>query len=91
MFPLDWTRCTGSCQSSYTYTSGAKWEVSFLDSFLSYGPGGYQTLLMSSQSEARSTIEALESSQWINEQTRGLLVEITVFNANTQLFTQVFM
>lgn len=51
-----------------------------------YGGGGYATNLGYDQVTAYTVVSDLHSNGWIDVQSRAVLVEFTVYNANTNLF-----
>ena len=52
-----------------------------------YGGGGYTADLVHDQKFSRETLNYLKKDNWIDSQTRALFVEITMYNAQVNLFT----
>ncbi|XP_038069881.1 polycystic kidney disease protein 1-like 2 [Patiria miniata] len=55
----------------------------------SYGGGGYVVILGLNQTVARQVLMDLMADHWLDEHTKALAVEWTVYNANTNLFVVV--
>lgn len=51
-----------------------------------YSGGGYVVELSQSQENSTVLIQHLMDSNWIDERTRGVMIELTVYNANVNLF-----
>jgi len=51
-----------------------------------YNGGGYVAQLSNSPVTAKSVIEQLQDSMWVDRYTRAVFLEVTVYNANTNLF-----
>jgi len=56
-----------------------------------YPSGGYVTDLSENLDDARRLSDDLESSRWIDEYTRIVLVEFNLYNPNSKLFNQVIL
>ncbi|XP_072051916.1 polycystin-1-like protein 2 [Amphiura filiformis] len=54
-----------------------------------YGGGGYMANLGATSEEALQILNQLRESRWLDDLTRALFVEWTVYNANTNLFCVV--
>ncbi|XP_033639226.1 uncharacterized protein LOC117299811 [Asterias rubens] len=57
--------------------------------FGSYEGDGYNVDLNNSRQEAASQLRFLENHSWIDDQTRAIFVEFTLYNAPTNLYTSV--
>ena len=55
----------------------------------SYDGGGYVAVLSRDQTESNDTIQDLFNNLWIDRATRAVFVDLTVYNANINLFCQV--
>ena len=54
-----------------------------------YSGGGYILQLPRNPYAARELIQSVKKTKWIDEQTRAVFLEFTLFNPNVQLFTVV--
>ncbi|XP_022082101.1 polycystic kidney disease protein 1-like 1 [Acanthaster planci] len=57
--------------------------------FGSYEGDGFVISLNNSREEAQSQLAFLQNNSWIDEQTRAVIVEFTLYNAPTNLYTSV--
>ncbi|XP_077987011.1 polycystin family receptor for egg jelly-like [Glandiceps talaboti] len=56
-----------------------------------YGGGGYEAVLGTSLEEAQNMTKYLFENRWIDQYTRAVLVEFTLYNAQVNLFTSAMM
>jgi polycystin 1L2 len=79
-----------SIQRAFQY-----WTSDELDSYLylgnhaNYRGGGYVYEFRGSSVDLRSNLSMLRHLEWINNRTRAILVDLTLYNPNAQLFTSV--
>ena len=59
---------------------------SFLGGIAAYGGGGFTANMGRSPLESLEIINDLEKKQWLDEQTRALFLEATIYNAQVNLF-----
>ena len=86
-----WIPCNSSCSEApgFTFYHADQWSSPWLGSLTSYYEAGYQLLLSQERRAAVREVDRLRSGGWLDALTRGLLLEVSVFNPNTRLFTQV--
>ena len=53
--------------------------------------GGYVANLGNHKKDAEEFVKNLKAVQWIDERTRALFAEFNIYNANTELLTQVIL
>jgi len=64
-----------------------------LDSYIyvgehgTYGSGGYVYEFRGRLSELKSNLSKLHELNWIDEQTRAVIIQLTLYNPNVQMFT----
>jgi hypothetical protein len=81
---------SSSIMKAFKYQSGKE-----LDSYIYYGDhesysgGGYVYEFRGSLSDLQSNISQLYQLGWIDEKTRGIFIQINLYNPNVQLFTSV--
>ena len=51
-----------------------------------YGGGGYVFRIKGSSKEIRENLKELQQQRWVNNHTRAIFLEFSVYNANTNLF-----
>jgi hypothetical protein len=56
---------------------------------LVYPAGGYTLNLAVKREISKSFSKEIEQEHWIDHQTRGLFLELTLYNVNNNLFSQV--
>ena len=73
--------CYGQLNSANEYTGvlGKRWNYSLPH-------GGYSHLLPRTQDEAVELLNSLRSGNWLNRGTRYIALQLTVYNANVNLF-----
>jgi len=54
-----------------------------------YGSGGYVYEFRGRLSDLRNHLSQLRQLQWINGQTRAVIIQFSLYNPNVQLFTSV--
>jgi len=55
----------------------------------SYSGNGYVYQFRGSLSEMKNDLNQLYQFEWINEKTRAIIIQLTLYNSNTKLFTSV--
>lgn len=96
-FHPGWTNETtekfhSSIINSFTYRSSKE-----LDSYIyisddrTYNSGGYVYEYRGRLSELRSNLSELHRLEWIDRKTRAVIIQLTLYNANVQLFTSVII
>ncbi|XP_039274067.2 uncharacterized protein LOC120348022 [Styela clava] len=56
-----------------------------------YSGGGYAAILGNTPKQSRNILQDLKSHDWIDHYTRGIFVELTVYNANINLFGSLLL
>ncbi|XP_041361597.1 polycystic kidney disease protein 1-like 2 [Gigantopelta aegis] len=78
--------------TKWTYQSGSSLDTLPIMGRLDIYPGGgYILQLPRHPYKARELIEKVKKTKWIDERTRVVFVEFTLFNPNVQLFTVVVL
>ena len=91
------TKCVAPYSSSdemtFPYGPGSNWTYSenlnampFWGKQKTYPGEGYTAILNNSAANATSTLLYLEENNWIDDQTRFVMVEFNVYNTNVNLF-----
>ncbi|XP_016849671.2 polycystin family receptor for egg jelly [Anolis carolinensis] len=78
--------------SGFTYQSVTeRWKYSSYGELNTYGAGGYTFNFYSEENLRNSTkrIDFLEESSWLDENTWALIVEMTTFNSDVDLFCSI--
>ncbi len=61
----------------------------YIGEFERYSGGGYVYQFRGSLSDLQSNISELHQLGWIDEKTRAIFIELTLYNPNVQLFTSI--
>ncbi|CAH1794853.1 unnamed protein product [Owenia fusiformis] len=78
--------------SPWIYRSSMELEgIPFPGIWTVYGGGGYVLDIVGSLGRVLSTVNDASKTQWIDEYTRMLSVEFTIYNANVNLFSVITM
>ena len=87
---LGWVKSTDpNCTKApeYEYESAEKSETSDISANVrSYGGGGYILRIRGYITDMQKNIELLKKENWIDNRTRALIVEFSVYNAQVALF-----
>nr|XP_027212361.1 polycystic kidney disease 2-like 2 protein [Penaeus vannamei] len=74
-------------QEEYKYRGALELDgVPFWGSLDVYGAGGYVVKLKGSKESLKAKIEQLETDGWMDERTRAVFVEFSLYNAQVNLF-----
>jgi hypothetical protein len=77
-------------QQAFQYkTSNQLGTYSYAGDHGTYGGGGYVYELRGSLSDIRSNISALHQLEWIDSRTRAIIIQLSLYNPNVELFTSV--
>lgn len=75
-------------QASFKYRSALNLNgFLYTGAYASYSGGGYVYEMRGSRAEIIGNITQLQTSNWIDRQTRAIFVEFTVYNPNINLFS----
>lgn len=80
-FPID---------RAFAYRRGAEMDqYMYVGEHATYSSGGYAYEYRGRLAELRSNLSALHELNWIDGQTRAVIIQLTLYNPNVQLFTAV--
>jgi hypothetical protein len=65
------------------------WGSSITGEYNTYGGGGYILKFTKNREQAYLMVNQMEEQKWIDRGTRAIIVEFTLYNGNTHLFTYV--
>ncbi|XP_035660578.1 polycystic kidney disease 2-like 2 protein [Branchiostoma floridae] len=91
---------TESPENSYYLETENPWSYTFAsvtDGFPYFGkqgtylPGGYVTSLGSAKHTSLSRVEHLQQQDWLDDKTRAVFIELTLYNPHVNLFSVVSM
>ena len=81
---------SASIRRAFQYQSGNQLDTYvYLGNHGNYRGGGYVYEFRGSLADLQSNLSMLHRLQWINNQTRAILIELTLYNPNAQLFTSI--
>ena len=84
------TVCSSAICRAFEYQSGDQRDTSiYVGDHATYGSGGYVYEFRGRLSDLQSNISQLHQLQWIDGQTRAVLIQISLYNPNVQMFTSV--
>jgi polycystin 1L2 len=76
--------------SAFRYKSGKELDTYvYIGDHETYGSGGYVYEFRGRLSELQSNLSQLRQLGWIDEKTRAVIIQCTLYNPNAQLFTSV--
>ncbi|CAF1375842.1 unnamed protein product [Adineta ricciae] len=79
-----------SVGKAFRYTFGDELDTYvYVGDYASYGSGGYVYEFRGRLNDVQSNISALHQLGWIDNQTRAVIIQMTLYNANVELFTGV--
>ena len=91
-----WTNVTATNQiSSFVKKSFVYQSNESMDTYIyrgnhgTYGKGGYVYEFRGSLSSLQTNLSQLHENQWIDNRTRAVIIQLTLYNPNVQLFTSV--
>ncbi|CAF1423607.1 unnamed protein product, partial [Adineta ricciae] len=77
-------------QKAFTYQSGDELDTYvYVGDYASYASGGYVYEYRGRSSDLQSNLSQLHQLGWIDDQTRAVIIQLTLYNPNVQLFTAV--
>lgn len=76
--------------SAFYYQSADKLDTSSYSGIMAtYGGGGYVKNLASTREETEEILENLKSNLWLDRGTRAVILDLTIYNGNINMFTQL--
>ena len=96
-FQPGWTNQTNgsyssSIQNAFIYKTAEELDAyAYVGDHETYSSGGYVYEYRGRLSELRSNLSELHRFQWIDERTRVVIIQLTLYNANVELFTSVIL
>jgi hypothetical protein len=79
-----------SIRQAFVYQSSDKLDTyTYVGDLATYGGGGYIYELRGSLSDLSSNLSELHQLRWIDEQTRAVIIQLSLYNPNAQMFTSV--
>lgn len=89
-FGLYETDQTNMNDTAFFYQSSSKVDAPIISGTIStYGGGGYVKNLATTNEDSLAILKALEAAAWIDRGTRAVFLDLTVYNANINLFCQI--
>ncbi|UJR06650.1 hypothetical protein I4U23_010936 [Adineta vaga] len=91
----EWKNETSNIYNSFIRQAFVYQSADILDTYMyvgdhgSYSGGGYVYEFRGRLSDLRSNLSQLHQLSWIDNQTRAVIIQLTLYNPNVQLFTAV--
>ena len=86
----DWNASSSSLAKAFEYRSSDDLDgYMYIGNHATYSGGGYVYEMRGSLSQMRANLSLLHQLQWIDNQTRAVFIQLTLYNPNAQLFTAV--
>jgi hypothetical protein len=77
---------------AFRYESGDQLDTYvYIGDHATYSSGGYVYELRGSLSDLQSNLSELHQLNWIDSQTRAVMIQLSLYNPNVQLFTSVIL
>ncbi len=81
-----------SIDQAFVYQSGGQLDTYFfVGSQQTYDSGGYVYQFRGRLSDLQSNLSTLHQLEWIDSQTRAVIIQFSLYNPNAQLFTSVIL
>ena len=64
-------------------------NASYTGQIATYPGNGYEIILGVYRSETEAILDELYNNLWIDDKTRAIMIDFTVYNANINLFNQI--
>lgn len=81
-----------SCADRWQYFTGSELRgFPFVGRLVTYDGGGYSANLGYNEETSWTVLADLHSHNWLDKQTRAVFAELTVYNANINLFATAFL
>jgi hypothetical protein len=96
-FSPGWMNLTTSISNSsidqaFVYQSGEQLNISiYVGNQQTYDSGGYVYQFRGSLSDLQSNLSTLHRLEWIDSQTRAVIIQFSLYNPNSQLFTSIIL
>jgi hypothetical protein len=79
-----------SIDQAFEYRSGEELNTyTYVGNYHTYNSGGYAYELRGRLSDLQNNLSTLHQLQWIDSQTRAVIIQFSLYNPNSQLFTSV--
>ena len=83
--PLVYSNCTRMEEFNYK-TEFEREAMAFKADYNTYSGGGYELKLKGHIDKLKEKLETLQNNNWVDNRTRALIVEFSVYNAQVNLF-----
>jgi polycystin 1L2 len=84
------TVCSSTICRAFEYQSGDQLDTyMYAGDHATYGSGGYVYEFRGHLSDLQSNLSQLHELQWIDGQTRAVIIQMSLYNPNAQMFTSV--
>jgi hypothetical protein len=81
---------SSAIRNAFIYQSSDQLDTyDYVGDYSTYSGGGYAYQFRGRLSDLRSNLSQLHQLQWIDEQTRAVIIQLSLYNPNVQLFTSV--
>ncbi|CAF1234712.1 unnamed protein product [Adineta steineri] len=81
---------SSSIREAFNYSTSDELDTyPYVGEFDTYGGGGYVYEFHGSLSNLKTNLSTLNQLQWIDEKTRAIIIQLTLYSPNTQLLTSV--
>jgi polycystin 1L2 len=79
-----------SIRNAFVYNSSKQLDTYlYVGNHATYGSGGYVYQFRGRVSDLRSNLSQLHQLGWIDDKTRAVIIQCTLYNPNVQMFTSV--
>lgn len=85
-----WTNYSASIRKAFLYNTSDQLDTyTYIGEHATYGAGGYVYEFRGKMSDMIANVSALRSLSWLNMQTRAVIIQLSLYNSNVNLFTFV--
>lgn len=85
-----WTNYSASIRKAFLYNDSDHLDTyTYIGEHATYGAGGYIYEFRGRMSDMLTNVSALRESSWLDMQTRAVIIQLSLYNPNVNLFTFV--
>lgn len=82
-----WNNCSTSIQNAFMYNASSQLDTySYTGDHATYGGGGYVYEFRGTMNEMLGNVSLLQNLSWIDIQTRAVIIQMSLYNPNINLF-----
>lgn len=85
-----WTNYSASIRKAFLYNNSDHLDTyTYIGEHATYGAGGYLYEFRGKMNDMLTNVSALKELSWLDMQTRAVIIQLSLYNPNVNLFTFV--